>query len=176
MSRETVMDLNPWLYKVMASELVREGRIDPAAAAGSGKVADPREYAIVQACGDLKDATLAFDLGIDTGAGKTAWHPSDSGDPRFRIARSGCFRSAVRLPAGTKLAQLQSIRVRGYTRPARSGEAPLPLGTGQVMLRMVNPIVMLDQEFAPVSSRWSWQGTLQLSGESAPVTIPVKRW
>src|SRR5687767_438034 len=43
-SRETVMDLNPWLYRVMASELAREGRIDPTAAPGSGKVADPREF------------------------------------------------------------------------------------------------------------------------------------
>lgn len=175
-SRETVMDLNPWLYKVMASELIREGRIDSAAAAGSGKVGDPREYAIVQACGDLQDATLAFDLGTDTGNGETAWHPSDSGDPRFRIARSGCFRSAVRLPAGTKLAQLRSIRARAYTRPPRSGETPLPSGAGQVVLRYVNPILMLDREFAPASSRWSWQGSLQLSGESAPVTIPVRRW
>ena len=175
-SRETVMDLNPWLYKVMASELAREGRIDPAAAPGSGKVADPREFAIVQACADLKDATIAFDLGVDTGTGELAWHPSDSGDPRFRIARSGCFRSAVRLPAGTTLAQLRSIRARAYTRPPRNGETPLPPGSGHVVLRSVNPILMLDQEFGPVSSRWSWMGTLQLSGESAPVTIPVKRW
>jgi hypothetical protein len=175
-SRETVMDLNPWLYKVMAAELVREGRIDAAAAAGNGKVADPREYAIVQACGDLENATLAFDLGVDSGRGETTWHPSDSGDPRFRIARSGCFRSAVRLPEGTKLAQLRSIRARAYTRPARNGETPLSSGSGHVVLRFVNPILMLDREFAPVSSRWSWQGTLQLSGESGPVTIPVKRW
>ena len=175
-SRETVMDLNPWLYEVMASELIREGRIDPAATAGSGKVGDPREYAIVQACGDLRDATLAFDLGIDTGHGETTWHSSDAGDPRFRIARSGCFRSAVRLPAGTKLAQLVSIRAHAYTRPPRSGESALPSGSGQVVLRNVNPILMLDRDFAPVSSRWSWQGTLQLSGESAPVTIPVRRW
>jgi hypothetical protein len=175
-SRETVMDLNPWLYRVMASELVREGRIDAAAPAGSGKVADPRRYAIVQACGDLEDATLAFDLGIDTGRGETAWHASDSGDPRFRVARSGCFRSAVRLPEGTTLAQLRSIRARAYTRPARNGETPLPSGSGQVVLRRVNPILMLDREFAPVSSRWSWQGTLRLAGESGPATIPVKRW
>jgi hypothetical protein len=174
-SREIVMDRNPWLYRVMASELVREGRIDAAAPAGSGKVADPREYAIVQACGDLKDATLAFDLGIDRGQGETAWHESDAGDPRFRIARSGCFRSAVRLPAGTTLAHVRSIRARAYTRPPRNGETPLASGSGQVVLRTVNPILMLDREFAPVSSRWSWQGTLQLSGESGPATIPVKR-
>jgi hypothetical protein len=82
----------------------------------------------------------------------------------------------VRLPAGTTLVQLRSIRVRAYTRPARNGETPLPSGSGQVVLRSVNPILMLDQAFGPVASRWSWQGTLQLTGESAPVTIPVKRW
>ena len=116
------------------------------------------------------------DVGIDTGKGETAWHPSDIGDPRFRIARSGCFRSAVRLPEGTKLAQLRSVRARAYTRPPRNGETALAPGSGQAVLRSVNLILMLDQEFMPVSSRWSWQGTLQIAGESGPVTVPVKRW
>lgn len=175
-SREAVMDANPWLYQVMAAELVREGRLDPDAAAGSGKVADPRTFAVIEACGDLKDATLAFDLGIAKTGAETIWHPSDRGDPRFRIARSGCFRSAVPLPIGTTAAEIRALRARAYTRPPRNGETPLPSGSGQVVLRSVNQLLMLDHEFRPVSSRWSSRGTLQIAGESPPADIPLRRW
>lgn len=87
-SRETVMDAHPWLYAVMTAELAREGRIDPASAAGSGTVADPRRFAYLEACGEVQDATLAFDIAVRNGREAT-WHGTDRGEPKFRIARSG---------------------------------------------------------------------------------------
>ena len=173
-SREKVMDDNPWLYALMTAELVREGRIDPAATGGSGKVADPRRYALIEACGNLADATLAFDIGLRSNSGEYVWHASEGGDPRFRISRSGCFRSAVRLPENTSVDEISSIRARAYTRPPRDGEAPLPPGHGRVELQRLNAVFMLDAHFTPIRSNLQWTGSLTMAGESPARTIPSR--
>jgi hypothetical protein len=170
-SREKIMDDNPWLYAVTAAELVREGRVDPDARPGSGKVADPRRFAVIEACGTLQDATLAFDVAISAADGDVAWHASDDGDARFRIARSGCFRSAVRLPANASARGIKGVRARAYTRPARNGEAPLPAGHGRVELERLNTVFMLDADFTPVASNLKWAGSLVMKGESAARVI-----
>ena len=174
-SREAVMDSNPWLYALSASELRREGRIDPDAPAGSGKVADPRTFVVLEACGDLQDATLAFDVGTTGPGGEMTWLPSDRAEPTFRIARSGCFRSAVRVPAGTTPDQIRGLRARAYTRPPRNGEKPLPSGRGRVTLKSVNPIFVMDQQFRPVRVKLAWGGRLRFAGESEAVAIPLTR-
>jgi hypothetical protein len=173
-SREVVMDANPWTYSVMAAELAREGRIDPDAAPGSGNIADPRRFAIVEACGDVRDATLAFELAVEQDDGTVVWYSSDRGEPRFRIARSGCFRGAAPLPDGVTIEKINGIRVRAYTRPPREQEVPLLPGTGRVMLRRLNAVLMLDDTFKPVSAGLRWMGSLAITGESAAIEIPVK--
>jgi hypothetical protein len=172
-SREAVMDSNPWLYEVMSAELSREGRIDSEAQAGSGKVADPRRFAYLEACGDVQDATIAFDIAVQSAGKDLTWHATDRGDARFRIGRSGCFRAAVPLPAGVRSANITRIRARVYTRPPREQEPPLPPGTGRVVLRRMNSVFMLDDRFKPVRSALHWAGALELRGESPPADIPA---
>jgi hypothetical protein len=172
-SREAFMDAHPWLYAVMAAELVREARIDPAAPPGSGKIPDPLSFGYVEACGKLRDATLAFDVAVESG-GQTKWHATDRGDARFRIARSGCFRAAVPLPAAVRASQITGLRARAYTRPPRQGEPPLPAGAGEAALSRVNTMFMLDGNFTPVPSGASWAGSIALPPDGAPVNIPVR--
>lgn len=174
-SREAVMDDNPWLYALTAAELSREGLVEPDAEAGSGQIADARRFAVIEACGDLEDATIAFDLGAAASGGEVVWYPTDRGDARFRIARSGCFRAAVPLPQEITTASISEVRVRAYTRPPREDEAPLPDGTGRVVLRRVNKVFTLDESFEPLPSRIHWSGTLELKGEAPAVPIPLSR-
>lgn len=172
-SREVVMDRNPWMYAVMAAELRREGRIDYSAAAGSGKIPDPRRFAFLEGCGEVKEATLAFDIGVRGPDGAMAWHATDRGDARFRIARSGCFRAAVPLPPGASPARLAGVRARAYTRPPRKGEAALPAGTGRATLQRINVLFMLTPTYTPSPSPVHWTGSLALKGESPAVEVPV---
>jgi hypothetical protein len=173
-SREAFMDANPWLYEVMRAELIREGRLDPAAAAGSGKIPDPLRFAYVEACGELQDATLAFDVAV-AAERHLAWHATDRGDMRFRIGRSGCFRAAVPLPVGTVPSQIRGIRARAYTRPPREGETPLPPGSGRAALRRVNTVFMLSEEFTPVATGIRWYGQLHLSADGSPAEIRIDK-
>src|SRR4051812_46566929 len=171
-SREKVMDDNPWMYAVTSAEMVREHRVDPAAAPGSGRIVDPRRYATVEACGDVKDATLAFDIGYHDGTGTLRWVGTDT-DPRFRIARGGCFRGGAPLPDGTTMAQIAGLRIRAYARAARDGETAPP--TGSVRLLEVRQIMMLDGAFVPSTEHITWKGMIDVTTDGTPVPIPVAR-
>jgi len=100
-SREAVMDRHPWSYALMAKEMTREGKIDDDAAPGSGHIPDLRRYVFVEGCSPLENAGIAFSVRAKDSGGSTRWFDSDRGIPEFRIARSGCFRGAVPLPAST---------------------------------------------------------------------------
>lgn len=172
-SRERVMDDNPWLYAVTSAEMSREKRIDARAKPGTGKIPDPRRFAVIEACGELENATLAFDLATGRSGEETRWYPSDRGDARFRIARSGCFRAALPLPEASTSGSITGIRARAYTRPPREDEAPLPPGSGRVTLQSVNAVFMLDEAFNPSPSALRWSGTLELTGETPAVPVPT---
>jgi hypothetical protein len=169
------MDERPWTYAVTSAEMVREGRIDPNAAAGSGKIPDPRRYATIEGCGDVHDATLAFDIGVKRAGHEIEWYPTDRGDVRFRIARGGCFRGGAPLPDGVSSSDVAALRIRAYTRPPREGEAALPPGTGRVVLQQINRVFMLDRNFVPALSPITWTGTLAVPTDASAVVVPLAR-
>ena len=61
-SREVVMDDHPWLYALTAMELAREGKIEPDAPPGNGKIPDTRRFVHVEGCGSVGDAALTFGI------------------------------------------------------------------------------------------------------------------
>jgi hypothetical protein len=171
-AREAVMDRNPWTYELMAAELAREHKIDPAAKAGSGMIPDPARYVYIEACGDLSDATaIAFDVGIDRD-GRVQWFSTDRGVPEFRIARSGCFRAAAPVPEGVTLPAWPEsrLRVRAYRKTA-DGDTPPPGGPVSAVIKRVNTMFMLGRDYRPVSSLFKWTGQITV-GPDAPVEIP----
>src|SRR5262249_24813304 len=123
-SREAVTDAEAWTYAVTTAEMVREGRIDPAAPAGSGKIPDPRRYAIIEACADVVGATLAFDIGVRDSNGQMAWYATDRADRRFRIGRGGCFRGGAPLAPRTTLGDIAGLRIRAYASREGEGNGP----------------------------------------------------
>jgi hypothetical protein len=170
-SREAVMDAHPWTYRVMSAEVEREGRVAEDARPGSEKVPDPRRFLFLEACGEVKDAQLAFDVGIRHG-GRLEWIASDGEKPRFRVARSGCFRAAVALPRGAHAA-VQALRVRAHTRPPAKGEEALPPGAGAARLTRVNRLFRLTGDYAPGPDLVRWTGEALLHGEGPGVELPV---
>ena len=43
-AREQMMDANPWSYRVMAKEMIREGKVEPVASPATPKMSDQRDY------------------------------------------------------------------------------------------------------------------------------------
>src|SRR6185436_562299 len=78
-SREAVMDAEPWTYRVSEQEVRREGRVATGARAGSKRIPDPRRFVYLEACGRVTDARLAFDVGVAEASGGLRWYASDAG-------------------------------------------------------------------------------------------------
>lgn len=171
-SREAVMDAEPWTYRVMSEEVRREGRVTERPAPGSKKIPDPRRFAFLEACAEVHDARLAFDVGV-AGVRGIEWLASDAADDRFRIARSGCFRAAVALPRDTPDVAIRALRLRAYTRPPAKGEATLPPGTGWARLTRVNRLFRLGTDFMPGADLLRWTGDARLVGEAEGFELPV---
>jgi len=180
-SREKVMDDNPWTYRASSEEARREARVSADAWPGSKKIVDPRRYAYLEACAATRDATLAFGVATAGPNGDLEWSDSDAGRVDFRIARSadhfpnGCFRGAVALPAGATASDVKAVRLRAFTRTARKGEAVLPRGTGSARLLRVNRLFLLDEEDQPGGDLFSWAGDVALVAEGPPLELFLGR-
>ncbi|MDP3399666.1 MAG: hypothetical protein Q8R97_00935, partial [Brevundimonas sp.] len=58
-AREVLMDTNPWTYEVMASEMVREGRIESPSDPATPELGDQRAYLYVEIDKDTLPANPA---------------------------------------------------------------------------------------------------------------------
>jgi hypothetical protein len=135
-SRETMMDANPWTYRMMAEEAIREGRVDPTNL-GANTIADPRDYFYVEIESAPENAAVSVEIG--QGDEKSL---SDWGDAHLRVDRPGFVRIAVRKPIGLKNDLPEAISlVCSAVKPETNG-----------VCRNFRPvkIVWLDPSFAPL--------------------------
>jgi hypothetical protein len=88
-----------------------------------------------------------------------------------RITRDGCFRSATPLPAGTRAADLDALRVFAYERPPAAGKPAAP--PMPVHLTRINTVFMLDAQYVPGPPLLSWRGseTIRPGGEPFEVAL-----
>ena len=97
-SREAVMDANPWTYEVMSKELMREGKIVPDSLPGTGAIPDPRRYAYLEGCGVAGDNALALPSASVTrgsppiGVPHTASHATAAFERRSHSRKHQCAR------------------------------------------------------------------------------------
>lgn len=145
-SREEIMDRHPWIYQLMAAELQREGKIAETSRGGN-QMADPRHYLYLDAASELSGTALSFAIKLKA---NPKWYESDLGINYYRIDRSGYFRTTVRLPAGTRLDQIERISVRcDAAGNPKSGEEIKKLSAAECGLKTVNKVFMLDARFQP---------------------------
>jgi hypothetical protein len=166
-SREALMDANPWLYPVMAQELRREGKIAANAPPGEDKIPDPRRFVYVEACAELGNAALAFTVRV-----RETWFPSDRGRHQYRIVRDGCFRAAIPVPEGTRAPDIRALRVHAYARPPAEGKPPMP--SGPARLTRINKVFLLDGQFMPGPSMLKLQATASISAGGSPFEVSIR--
>ena len=145
-SREEIMDRQPWIYLLMAAELQREGKISETSRAGN-QMADPRHYLYIDASSEVNGTALSFAVKLKA---DPKWYASDLGINNYKIDRSGYFRTTVRLPAGTRLDQIERIAVRcDAAGNPKSGEEIRKLSAAECGLDTFNKAFMLDSSFQP---------------------------
>jgi hypothetical protein len=178
-SREAVMDAHPWTYRVSSEEARREGRVRESAVPGSRAVPDPRRFAYLEACADVKDAALTFAIATRASSGRLVWHESNGDEPAYRIQRSpdhfpnGCFRGAVALPPGTRGTDIAGLRFRAYTRELEDGEKAPRQGAATARLTRVNRLFALGADYSPMRSVLAWSGDLPIAVDGAAVEVPT---
>jgi len=145
-SREEVADQNPWAYKLMNDELVREDKIS--------KLGNTLDYLYVEA--KIQSATAAASFNV--GDAK-----SDRGEPRMRINRDGWVRSTIRLDKK----EVPSIEFRCHA-PAT------PKAESFCVIEEISKVFFLDKDFRPQKSLLQWRGpAIRLKpGEGYTFTIP----
>lgn len=178
-SREAVMDAHPWTYHVSSEEARREGRVRTDAVPGSRAVPDPRRFAYLEACADVKDAALTFAVATRGADGRLTWHESNGEEPGYRIQRTpdhfpnGCFRGAVALPEGTRDQDVAGLRFRAYTREVEEGEARPARGAAAARLTRVNRMFRLGEDYSPGPTLWTWSGDLPIDVDGAASEVPA---
>jgi hypothetical protein len=167
-SREAVMDAHEWTYRVSSQEVRREGRVRPAARPGSRRIPDPAHFAYLEACGAVENARIAFDLDL---VGSETPLASDAGGRKFRIARSGCFRSAIPLPPGATPSAIRAVRVRAHAAP--KGEESAADREPIVRIDRVSRLFALVDGDRPGPSASPWEGPATLAVGGPPLVVPV---
>ncbi len=183
-SREAVMDANPWTYAIASVEMRREGKIEDDPEPGHNAIPDPRRFVYVDACARVGNAALALSIGSgrsDPGRAtgsvrlhpdqELTWTPSDRGLRQYRIVRDGCFQAATPLPAGTRAADIRAIRVLAFERPPVEGTAPA--APDSVVLTRINKVFMLDERFLPGPSILTWRGRAAIRAGGDPFEVKV---
>ena len=91
-TRESVMDLEPWTYRVMIDEARDEGRIAPAGSRlDLALVRDLSSYVYLEARLTLRGTSVTAYVQDASGV----WHASDEGVRELAVARDGWVRIAV---------------------------------------------------------------------------------
>jgi hypothetical protein len=146
-SRETVMDAHPWIYRVMAEEMIREAKITVVRTLGQS-IRDLRDYLYLDAqSSQLNGGAISFAVKL---TGDPRWYVSDLGIPSYKIERSGYYRTTILLPSGTRPEQVERLAVRCDlpTNP-RSGSDVARASTARCEVGAINRLFFLNSTFQP---------------------------
>lgn len=146
-AREEVMDQHPWTYRVMAEEMLREGKITENRAIGR-LIADLRRYLMIEAS-STQNGAVAVSFAVKL-KGDAHWYTSDWGITGYKIERSGYFRSTVLLPPKTKLAALEKIAVRcDVFTPPKTKDEQDKLSAATCAFKGLNKVFLLGENYQP---------------------------
>ena len=140
-SREEVMDRHPILYRVMAQELAREGKLRPFGVQDGEKISDPRNYLYIEARIANRDSRSAFLVRLK---GERRWRVSHLGKIELAIERDGWVRSTVELPPGTTPAQVAEFGFECFTKEKTPA--------GACRIEEIGKLFFLDREYRPGAS------------------------
>jgi hypothetical protein len=172
-SRETVMDAHPWIYRIMAEEMIREAKITPERTLGQS-IRDLRDYLYLDGqSAQQNGSAISFAVKL---TGDPRWFVSDLGIPSYKIERSGHFRTTMLLPPGTRPEQVERLAIRCDlpTNP-RGASDIVRATTARCEVGAIQRLFFLDASFQPgaeVAVRFS---PLQLAfGEVIEIPVGVR--
>lgn len=168
-AREVTMDANPWSYRVMADEMLREGRIESPSDAASPAVGDQRTYLYVE----VRKSTFPENAGIGPWTGLALEVQladgrrflSNHGVADWAIQRDLPAATTIELPAGTTESDVTSIN------GLRVVSGGLDYGVNAINVTDINRAFFLDSSFVPQPSFVTWAGNVMLTRGSPAAVL-----
>ncbi len=170
-AREAMMDRNPWTYRVMAKEMVREDRLGSAdEPTATPAVSDLRNYLYVEFekettyDGDVEsDAAVGTALAVRL-TGESGWYSSHHGSADATVVRNGPAATTVELPPETDASDVAAIKAlsvpQGDARPAY-----------ETVVSSVERAFFLGENYAPRDSFVEWEGSVTLTPDAPQAVI-----
>jgi hypothetical protein len=167
--REHVMDTNPWTYPVMAREMVREHKVEPAPDPTSLAMGDQRTYLYIAVTHTTDPPAAAGGVGltVDVTLQDDTTYRSNHGNDFMTINRDGPAATTVELPAGTTSADIDSIMVQRVVVP------PAPDNGAALTVTDVGRAFFLNRAYRPRASFLHWHGSLTLTTDAPTKQIPL---
>ncbi|GAA2458399.1 hypothetical protein GCM10010191_92910 [Actinomadura vinacea] len=171
-AREVVMDREPWTYRVMAQELLREGRLEKTSDPATREVGDPRTYLFVELAKKTGGPTQGWgsapgvSLGVRLKKDTSRLYRSDHGERTWSIERDGPAATTVELPEGTAVQDIASIEA--IRQPVGLGDNGAP-----ATVTTLHRGFLLGRSYLPQASAITWNGSVTLTPQSP--TAPLWR-
>jgi len=168
-AREYLMDVHPWSYRVMAEEMLREGKVEDPSDPATPAMGDHRTYLYLEVD---KDTGSPPESGTAPGVsivvrlrGDPADYRSDHAQASWAIARDDPAATTVELPSGVGRDDIERIDV-----------IRVPLGTedngAPITVTDLNRAFFLDSNWRPDSSFAESHGlSLRLDPSTPTATI-----
>lgn len=162
-SRELVLDEDPALYRVLAQELEREGKLRPFGVVEGEKISDPRNYLYAEMQLENRDSAVAVLVRLD---GEQIWRSSHLGRWDYAIARDGWVRTTIELPPGTAPDRVREVGFYCLVIPQRVKDKDLWPDAGHCRVLAVRRFFLLDAAYRPGGDFW------RLPEDAPPLEIP----
>jgi hypothetical protein len=151
-AREAVMDANPWTYRVMAEEMIREGKVEATPSPATPEMSDQRDYLYAEVDKDTtypvpppQGAWAGTALQVKL-AGDPTWYASNHGVADWSIQRDIPASTTVELPAGKTAADVEAVKAVAV--PV-AGEGGLPPVDYRIQVTALNRGFFLGKDFLP---------------------------
>lgn len=164
--RETVMDRNPWTYRVMSQELVREQKIVSPPSPTSSAMGNPRAYLYLAVDHATVPSGAASGVGVAvdvTLRGDPTVYSSNHDIPAWSINRDGAQATTVELPPGTTRADIATISVRRVPILTDNGAAVVAVALTRGFF--------LGRNYLPGRPFLTWAGNVTLTPESPTAQV-----
>lgn len=163
--REHMMDVNPWLYPVMAQEMTREGKIESPSSPATPALGDQRNYLYLAVAHTATPSTDAGAVGLSVGVrlkSDATLYRSDHVDPTWSITREGTAATTVELPPGTTqsdIAEIVALRT------------PVTETGASLTVTAVTRAFFLQDDYLPATSFLTWTGSAALTPATPQATL-----
>lgn len=148
-SREQVMDDAPWIYRIMAEELEREGKLREFGKVDGQKISDPRNYLYLEAKIANADTRMTAVVRLRN---SNFWRAAHLGVFQYAIERSGWVRLAIELPPGTDRRSIAEVGFVCLMEPG-TRERPVPPASS-CTLHAVRKMFQLNADLQPGPNLW----------------------